>query len=389
MAMALSDTEKTFTLKDLQANKVQKILKDIQKSVRFYSDSTGYLGDSMGVRGPRGLSAAIVYESVVIDLNSREEVKKGTQPRVQAIYPIDGTFYSDHPVGIVQREWVTQDQKDAAEKYISFLLEKEQQERAAFFGFRPGDPKIKVEGGKFTKEFGVDPAKPDQKHVREAPDANVVEEIIKIWEKERKGTQIVLALDISLSMNDFNKIERAKEWAQSLIQGLGDKNSLTLMTFNHRLETVQELVALTEENKKALCKAIDGLNPRGGTRLYDAIDAAYEKLQNAHDTEEAGAIQMILLLSDGCDTRSEMQVEKLLNHLKAGGTAPVIFSVAYDIPGMKGRPKPGDPDRPDMDFLEELARITGGQVFQADPVNIKKALTAINSLSGSRSAKAK
>src|SRR5262249_21667596 len=119
MALARLDREKPLSVKDLDSPKVQQVLKEIQESVEFYGESMGFLGTSMGNRGPSKISATILYESEVIKLNSREGVKD----RVQAIYPVDGTFYSDHPIGVVQREWVTQDHKDAAEKYIAFLLE--------------------------------------------------------------------------------------------------------------------------------------------------------------------------------------------------------------------------------------------------------------------------
>ena len=34
------------------------------------------------------------------------------------VYPKEGTFWSDHPVGIVDREWVTPERREAAEIYI-------------------------------------------------------------------------------------------------------------------------------------------------------------------------------------------------------------------------------------------------------------------------------
>ena len=55
-----------------------------------------------------------------------------------AIYPKEGTFWSDHPVGIVEREWVTPAHREAAKVYIQYLLQRPQQERAITYGFRPG-----------------------------------------------------------------------------------------------------------------------------------------------------------------------------------------------------------------------------------------------------------
>ena len=41
---------------------------------------------------------------------------------IVAIYPREGTFWSDHPAGIVEREWVTPAHREAAKVYFAFLL---------------------------------------------------------------------------------------------------------------------------------------------------------------------------------------------------------------------------------------------------------------------------
>jgi Ca-activated chloride channel family protein len=63
---------------------------------------------------------------------------------VVAIYPKEGTFWSDHPVGIVNREWVTAEHREAAQMYIDYLLEPTQQQAAMQFGFRPADLTVAV-----------------------------------------------------------------------------------------------------------------------------------------------------------------------------------------------------------------------------------------------------
>lgn len=52
--------------------------------------------------GPQYLSAAVLYENTVID--SRRQ--PGSTPLV-AIYPREGTFWSDHPAAVVRRPWTT------------------------------------------------------------------------------------------------------------------------------------------------------------------------------------------------------------------------------------------------------------------------------------------
>ncbi len=55
-------------------------------------------------RGPSYLSAAVLYESMVIE--SYDPKYRLPFPLV-AIYPKEGSFWSDHPIGVVEREWVS------------------------------------------------------------------------------------------------------------------------------------------------------------------------------------------------------------------------------------------------------------------------------------------
>ena len=98
--------------------------------------STGLLAKSMIDQGPSQMTAAIVYENLVIEANRRS--LKG--PLVVAVYPSEGTFQSEHPVGIVNRSWVTPKHREAAEIYINYLLDRPQQERAKRMDSGPATP---------------------------------------------------------------------------------------------------------------------------------------------------------------------------------------------------------------------------------------------------------
>jgi len=73
-------------------------------------------------------------------------------------------------------DFINKNAGQAAEIYIKFLLEDEQQAVAAKTGFRPGSPGVKVTGEKFNDRFGVDPSKPAARQVRAAPEAEVVQD---------------------------------------------------------------------------------------------------------------------------------------------------------------------------------------------------------------------
>ena len=136
-AYAAADTREVLTLKHLQSPRVPQQIGAIEGSVVHYGESTGWFGDQMAKYGMGYLSAAVVYENVVVEKNTNR--LEGNPPLV-AIYPSNGSFMTDHPIGIVQRRYVTDEQRKAAELYIKFLREAPQQERAPIFGFRPAIP---------------------------------------------------------------------------------------------------------------------------------------------------------------------------------------------------------------------------------------------------------
>src|SRR3546814_14423992 len=63
-------------------------------------------------------------------------------PRVPlvAIYPEEGTLYSDNPLVVLDAEWVDADEKAAAARFVEFAQRPENQARVLEFGFRPGNP---------------------------------------------------------------------------------------------------------------------------------------------------------------------------------------------------------------------------------------------------------
>ena len=66
-------------------------------------------------RGPSYLSAAVVYESVVVSSYNADGTSKNPNDSLVAIYPSEGTFLSDHPMCLVNGSWVTPQQKAAAQ----------------------------------------------------------------------------------------------------------------------------------------------------------------------------------------------------------------------------------------------------------------------------------
>ena len=97
-------------------------------------------------------SAVAVEEKSVIDYNPGnpdgvldpgEEARPPRIPLV-AIYPKEGTLYSDNPLFVLDADWVTDEQRPAAELFEEFVSTPENQEKVLEFGFRPGNPEVAV-----------------------------------------------------------------------------------------------------------------------------------------------------------------------------------------------------------------------------------------------------
>lgn len=75
------------------------------------------------------------------------------------VYPKEGTLFRSHPVGIVERDWLTSAHYEAAQAYMDYLLDKLQQEKALQCGFRPANVSMPL-APPIDTAFGVNPKAP-------------------------------------------------------------------------------------------------------------------------------------------------------------------------------------------------------------------------------------
>ena len=84
----------------------------------------------------------ILYENLIIETAKDGEAYAKWNDNLVAVYPEEGTLWSDHPIVILNASWVSSDQHHAAEEFETFLLSKEIQKQSIPFGFRPGNETI-------------------------------------------------------------------------------------------------------------------------------------------------------------------------------------------------------------------------------------------------------
>jgi len=340
-----------LTLADVDKPRTAEFVQGIEKSVVHYGSSTGFFGRKMFASGPQYLSAAVLYENMVIE--SYDSADKLAFP-VVAIYPKEGTFWSDHPVGVVERDWVTPAHREAAKVYIQYLLQHPQQERAITYGFRPGAVDVPV-ASPVDQAHGVDPQEP--KTTLEVPSVPVMDAILKLFDQKKKAADVVLVLDTSGSMSEDQKIQNAREGAKQLVNLLSPGDRMSLVPFNTKTNWASADVPISS-GRDSLLHSIDSLFAGGGTALYDSIDSAYEHL--LQDQKQNGnRILSVVVLTDGADTESNLKLNDLMQRIQYDGETRAIhvFTIAYGKDARK-------------DILKEISDATQAKSYEGTPQNI-------------------
>ena len=202
-----------LTIEDLSRPAAVEFATDIESSVVHYGDITMTFLNNWFAADARGTSltyasAVAVEEKSVIDYNRGdpdgvlapgEELRPPRVPLV-AIYPEEGTLYSDNPFIILDTEWVDADERAAAEQFEAFVQLPENQQQVLAFGFRPNNPDVAL-ADPISEANGVDPTQPQAE--LEVPRPDVLVAILESWAELRKEARVLLVLDVSGSMGEF------------------------------------------------------------------------------------------------------------------------------------------------------------------------------------------
>jgi len=347
--------QRGLTVADLQTPEVMSFVSNVESSVIHYGSSTGFFAERMFGNGPSYLSAAVMYENLIVAQETKRLGGQSSQIPVVAIYPKEGTFWSNHPYVVLNAPWVTAQQKDAASVFEAFLLDKPQQLKALELGFRPADPSIPL-AAPLDANHGVDIAQPHT--ILEIPSAAVIDGIQTLWKQAKKPVDLVVVMDISGSMGG-DKITTARSSLMQFVQKLDDRDRLQINIFSSDITTLTPLSGLGEKRQKVL-DSVSGIFEGGDTKLYDATLQAYQDLQQNGDPKH---IRAVVVLTDGQDTASTGSLDDVLAKITAaqgeGGNSIKLFTIAFGSDADKG-------------VLKRLADPTGGKQYESSPENIQK-----------------
>jgi Ca-activated chloride channel homolog len=324
LAEAYAATGKTRGLAaaDLDAPATGKTIGEIENAIVHYGKSTTLFADKMLERGPAYMSAAVLYENLVIESYGSAKAKDAPFPIV-AIYPTEGTFWSDHPYSVLAADWVGAEEKAAAAAFLAFLKAGPQQQLALALGFRPADPSIAI-GAPIDAAHGVDAGQPQT--LLEVPPGAVLKRLLALWHEVKKSTDVTLVFDKSGSMQG-QPLAEAKQGAKAFLDGLGDRDEVTVLFFDSVVHPPAAPAKLGVARAR-LQQSIDGTFAEGGTALFDAVAEAHTAMLK-RARAEPGRIHALVVMTDGVDESSTMDLATLTKRFTPEEAPVKIFTIAY------------------------------------------------------------
>ncbi|MDH4119465.1 MAG: VWA domain-containing protein [Acidimicrobiia bacterium] len=366
-----------LTLDSISSPDVVDFVRGVEAATVHYGDTTLTFLDNMLREDLRGrpltyASAVAVEEVSVIAYNRGDPADTGeasTPPNVPlvAVYPKEGTLFSDNPAFILDADWVDDVDRAAAQQFVDFVVDDpDNQARVLEFGFRPGNPSVAI-GEPITRANGLDPSQPETE--LQVPDPKVLASLIDSWEQNRKAARVVMLLDVSGSMADlggdgFTKLDLAKQAVLTSLDEFKGEDEIGLWVFSTQLNGEEDWlevvpVAPLSQNRGDIETRVRGLLADGGTGLYDSTGAAVRAVRDSFDPTKINAV---ILLSDGvCDDFDDgCNITPLLGQLSSNERDPVrVFPVAYGTDA-------------DVDALRQIAEASQARLYQAtDPRTIE------------------
>jgi Ca-activated chloride channel homolog len=338
----------------------RETVKEIERSIVHYGDTTLFIADQMRARGPGYASAVAMEEATLLEFNR----DRGSQPKLVAIYPEEGTFYSDNPFIVLDADWVTPAQRRGAEAFQRFLAERITPEVAARAGFRPADVETPPVAP-ITAENGADPQQPER--VLGIPEPRVLAALKDAWREDRKPANVLLVLDTSGSMVEEERLERAKDGLRTFLAQVAPQDSVGLTAFSDQIKPLVP-VGPFPSSRGRLEETVEGLFAEGGTAVYDATIDAFRAMEKLADRDDR--INAVVVLTDGEDTDSSQTAEQVAAALDQGDseTRVRVFTIAYSASAAGAE-----------EALERIAAASGGQAYTGDTDDIESVYLSISS----------
>ncbi|MDE0854370.1 MAG: substrate-binding domain-containing protein [Nevskia sp.] len=325
-------------------------LKQLYSGTRLIGGSAHWLADAY-VKQENRLDGMINYESIVLNLDAGSQL--GTPLAV--IHPRDGSVMADYPLMLINPL-----HRNEYTRLLAFLRSPAVQQQIVDRTWRrpvvPGVRLPKALEARLPRSL-PEPARP-----------GFVDAVLDLYQTQvRVAAHSYFVLDISGSMAQEHRMDDLKA-ALHLLSG-SDQSTLAgryarflprervdLSTFNsHVVDHLGVDFASPQGYDKTRGRFedfVNGLQPSGGTAIYDALQATYQQALKDRK-QQPGYYPSIVLMTDG-ESSSGSDFEAFRNWYQA------LPDTAQDIPVFTILFGEADSDE-----MKSLAELTGGRVFDA------------------------
>jgi Ca-activated chloride channel family protein len=288
-----------------------------------------------------------------------------------AIYPKEGTLLSDHPWVVLTAPWVDDAKRKAAAGLLTYLQADKAKAKFQEFAFRDGQAKP---GPLVTEANGLLRDQPTA--LLSPPAPRVLDKLLASWGSLRKQANVLLVMDTSGSMGEQvagtgkSKLELAKQAARNSLSQFASRDQVGLWMFSTQLDgetDYRELVPagpIDAQRQALLSERINGLQPGGGTGLYDTALAAYQFVKDHAAPDDINAV---VLLTDGRNEDNGISVDNLLSQVRTeeGAQSVRLFTIGYGQDA-------------DLDTLRRISETTNAAAYDSsNPTSIDQVFTAV------------
>ena len=331
---------------------------------RYSGEPENRLVTTMLAEGRPSLDAFVLPEHLVSYYNQHYQRASGSAPDegLVAVYPREGTLWVDHPLVLLNGDWVRAAEQQAFRDFADFVSAPDQQERVVAHGFRPSDVSVSLEtsASGLRLSLGVDPNEP--RRLLPVPSAGVIEAIQQAWSETKRPADIYILAEITPSEDYMQRIQAG---ALSFVQGLqGSRDRVGLFSFGAVVEELSPLAALDDNQRQQLEQGINRLSELidpddQWIRLDIATERAIRQLAAQSDPERNRVVVILARANWRVVGASPMAAT---NAALAETSQPTLIYAVSHI---------DDVESEGLAVLGRLTQLGRGQLFRADVVPLE------------------
>lgn len=333
---------------------IENKLKSFEQLASSYASRDRELLHHIALSTDNNIQLALTTEQQLILYNRQKEQDREA---LVAIYPEEQTLMQNYTLCQSAADWLSPAHKAAAETFAKFLSEEPMQLLALKQGFRPAVLQFE-DLSPISQESGANASYPRIPLQKVSPQFTA--SALRNWGRVRRPAAAALVLDTSGSMEGLPSTYANQE-LRKLMAMISPNDRMSLTNFSSHPNSV---LGFTHSSKQ-LIEALDTLQARGGSAIYDSLRTAYD--QFALQRELDSHLRMIVFITDGGDKNSNLSLENLLSWL---ATSPItsrirLYLIALNTDQLQNPENMGTPTN--FSDLREIAKRSNAFYYEITP----------------------